>query len=52
VAAGEVAGGGVRVLTRRRDAWGWPRGTGLDARREVGGAALMLATEGATKGGH
>jgi hypothetical protein len=52
VAAGEVAVGWVWVQPRRRAAWVWPRGTGLEARLELGGTAPMLATEGATKGGH
>jgi hypothetical protein len=52
VAAGEVAVGQVRVQPQRRAAWVWPQGTGLDARLELGGAAPMLATEGATTGGH
>ncbi len=49
VAAGEV--GWVWVRPRRRAAWVWPRGTGSDARLELGGAAPMLATEGENKGG-
>ncbi len=52
VAAGEVAAGWVWVQPRRRAAWVWPRGTVLDARLELGGAARILAMEGATKGGH
>ncbi len=52
VAAGEVAVGWVWVRPQRRAAWVWPQGTGSDARLELGGAAPMLATEGATKGGH
>jgi hypothetical protein len=52
VAAGEVAVGRVWVWPRRRAAWMWTRGTGSDARPELGGAAPMLAMEGATKRGH
>jgi hypothetical protein len=51
VAAGEVAVGWVRVRPQRRAAWVGPRGSGLDARLELGGKAPMLATEGATEGG-
>ncbi len=52
VVAGEVAVGQVWVRPRRRAAWVWPRGTGSDARPELGEAAPMLAMEGTTKGGH
>jgi len=57
VVAGEVAVGREWVCLRkeclqRQAAWVWPLGTGPHARLELGCGAPMLATEGATKGGH
>ncbi len=57
VAAEETAAGPVYVCwgsecPQRQAVWVWSLGNGLHARLELGCRAPMLATEGATKGGH